>query len=798
MKIALGWLCEHLELPAALTPEQIADQLTLLGLEVEALTRYEQVPGSLAGVVVGRVLTCGPHPNADRLRVTTVDVGSGTPLHIVCGAPNVAAGQTVAVALVGTKLHPFGGKEPITLQATKIRGEASEGMICAEDELGLGPSHDGIWVLPDTYLPGTPLATYLSLHTDWVYEIGVTPNRTDALSHRGVARDLAASLSLDLKPLPTYPVPQALPPCPIQVTIEAPARCHRYTGQVLEGLQVSSSPDWLQQRLLSIGSQPRNVVVDVTNYVLHDIGQPLHAFDLSAIVGDHIVVRTYPTGTPFTTLFDQVLALEATDLVIADAEKPLCLAGVLGGKNSGVTEATTAIFLEAAWFDAVSVRQTKRRHGLHTESAYRFERGVDPEQVPQALAYAAGLLQSVVGGRLSQPLDHLRAPIVWAEVTFDCQRARRLMGKDIADGELLDIFRRLDIQATPTDQPGTYRLRVPPYRHDVTRFEDVVEDVLRIYGYNHVPDAPRINASITYAPATEPGAWREAVASYLAAGGLYECVTNSLVAAADVDTSHAIAMANPLSEANAWLRTSLLPSLLEVAAHNLHRQQPTVRIFEFGKVYGHTGLGYTEQMQLALLLCGTEAPEQWQTPEQPAGYFELKGAVTELLQRLPLTKAPEWQPLAGDPELVYGEAGTVAAPGATFQLGRVRPEVAERYGVRVPVVYARLAWEALEAQLNTQPLTFRPLAQFPHVRRDLSLTVPAGVGYQAIEAAARAGSELVTAVRLFDVFEKEGVRSYALALTLQDPQATLTDKQVEKAVAGVLRRLEPLGVVLRG
>lgn len=800
MKIALSWLQDHIDLPSTLTVDDIAHRLTMLGLEVESVARYEQVPGSLQGVVVGRVLTCTSHPNADRLRVTTVDIGTAEPAHIVCGAPNVAAGQKVAVATVGTTLHPFGGGEPITLKKTKIRGETSEGMICAEDELGLGTDHDGILVLDTHAAPGTPITEVIELHTDWVFEIGLTPNRTDAISHRGVARDLAASLKLPLKPIqPALPTVDT-PPCPISVTVESTERCPRYSGLVIDGLTVQESPAWLRQRLLSIGARPINAVVDATNYVMFDTGQPLHAFDRDDIADNKLLIRTLPTGTTFTSLFGDEVSLHEEDLMIADSQGGLCVGGVLGGKRSGVTDKTTRIFLESAWFDAVSVRQSKRRHGFYSESAYRFERGIDPENVVHVLHQAARLIVEICGGQVTQHVDIRARDIVWQEVIFDMARARTLMGKAISDEEQTEILKRLDIEVLPGPHPSHRRLRIPPYRHDVTRFEDVVEEVLRIYGYNEVADAPRLNASVVYTQLPNPNALRNRLADRLAAQGWYECVSNSLVAETDVDGTLGVAMANPLSEENAWLRTSLLPNLLMVAAHNLNRQQPNLRLFDFGKVYQRNADAYTERMQLGLLWTGSTPPEQWGIASQMVSFFDLKGTIADVLQAVGVGASKVLSPtiLADDPELAYGT--TWQHNGTSLvRAGLVAPALASLYDVKVPVYVGVLEWDVLESLYDSTPATFEPLPSQPAVRRDISLQIPAGITYQQVEKVILRTQPIVQHVRLFDVFEKDGQRSYTLALILQEADKTLTDKQIEKTVQQLLEKLnQELGVVLRG
>ena len=804
MKISWSWLQEYVQPTEPL--EAVAHRLTLSGLEVEGIAAYEPVRGKLAGVVVGRVLTVAPHPNADRLRVTTVDVGGAEAAHIVCGAPNVAAGQTVLVALPGATIYPTGG-EPLTLKETKIRGERSQGMICAEDELGLGTGHEGILVLETAHAPGTPAATALGLASDRVIEIGVTPNRTDALCHRGVARDVAALYRLPFAP--AAPVVAAQGACPVSVRVADAQRGPRYSGRVIRGVRVQPSPDWLRHRLQAIGQRPINNVVDATNYILHALGQPLHAFDLATIGGSEIVVRTGPAGARFTLLDGAEVTLAESDLLICDAEQPLVIAGVKGGLHAGVTEATVDIFLESACFDPLSVRATKRRLDLHTDSAYRYERGTDPNGTLEALDAVTALIVQLAGGTPTETVDVSAGPFEPYVVELSYAYLDRFIGQAIAPDVVDDILTRLGIGVSR--QGERLHCRVPRYKADVRRPQDIAEEVLRIYGMNNVATPTRLNASLSFRPPVRTGTLDDVVADLLSGAGFNEVWTNALTAQRHT-TGAAVHLLNPLSEALDTLRTSLLPSALEVVAWNLNRQAQGLKLFEVGKVYRRSGAAdapFDEQRRLMLVQVGATAPTGWRAPGE-ADLFTLKGAVHRLLQRLPLPALVSEQALnhdhEADAELAYGFALAVEGQ-ALGRYGVVRPDVLQRHDVHTaqPVAYAELDLEALE-RLTDQPLpTYRELPRHPLVRRDLAMYVPEGVSWAQIAAAVRGASpRLVTDVQAFDVYRPkaqaggEARTSYALTLTLQDPEQTLTDAAVEKTMARVVQVLEKeLGVEVR-
>lgn len=804
MNISWSWLQDFVQVNESI--EAVAHRLTLSGLEVEAISAYEQVRGNLVGVVVGKVLTAAQHPNADRLRVTTVDIGTGTPSHIVCGAPNVAADQTVLVALPGATIYPGTG-EPITLKEAKIRGELSQGMICAEDELGLGSSHDGILVLDDNYPAGMPAAEALKLAGDRVLEIGVTPNRTDALSHFGVARDLGALYRVPVKAPAASTATSG--PCPVTVHVADPAKCPRYTGRVVHGVKVGPSPDWLRHRLLAIGQRSINNIVDATNYVMHELGQPLHAFDLNTIGGQRIEVRTGPEGEPFTLLDGTEVKLSALDLLIADGQRALVIAGVKGGLNSGVTDATTDIFIESACFDPMTVRASKRRHELHTDSAYRFERGTDPNATLPALDRATALIIELCGGTATAVVDVSAGPFNPIEFDVEYGYLERIIGVELDRAEVNDILERLGIGVRAHD--NAFTCRVPRFKADVLRPQDIAEEVLRIYGMNRVAPAPKLNASLSFRPPARAGSLDDTLADILSGAGWQEIWTNSLVSRAQTrPEEQPVPIANPLSEALDVLRTRLLPSALEVVNWNVNRQARSLRLFEISRVYrtnASTTQPFEEHRRLMLVACGADAPTSWRSPETSADLFTLRGAVELLLARIPLPASPVYSPLAADDlDLAYGFS-VVIGKDAIGRFGQVRGDLTRAADVSLPVFYAELDVDALE-RLTDQPApTFAELPKFPQVHRDVAMFVPEGATWASIEAAVRsANPKIIRAVTAFDVYRPkkksgdaaEARTSYALTVTLQDPEQTLTDAAVDKVMARVMQLLEKeVGVEIR-
>jgi phenylalanyl-tRNA synthetase beta chain len=810
MRISFDWL--KTLIPTDKPAAEIGALLTGSGLEVESQEELESIPGGLRGVVLGTVLTCERHPDADKLSLTTVDVGDGTPRQIVCGAPNVAAGQRVVVALEGATLHPAQG-EPFKIKKSKIRGAASEGMICAEDEIGLGTSHAGIMVL-ETELPnGTPAADYFDLGSDTVFEIGLTPNRADAASHYGVARELRALLRqpCHLPDVSNFWAPESAD-ANIRVTIEDETACPRYAGLLLDNVHVGPSPEWLQRRLRSIGLASINNVVDVTNFVLHELGQPLHAFDADQIAGGQIRVKRAAAGEPFVTLDGVTRRLKTDDLVIADAHgAPLALAGVFGGQASGVSPATTRVFLESAYFSPAAVRRTSQTHQLKTDASFRFERGTDPSMVPVALQRAALLLQEVAGATVAAPVvDEYPVPVLPATVRLRLPRVTRLVGQYIAPERIRQILADLDIAITQENldagDQDTWLLAVPPHKVDVTREADVIEEILRIYGYNNVALRPHNSASfLAKFPNPDPEVTRVKIASLLSGQGFSEILTNSLTnsqyfeqAGAENESLVRILNYNSI-ELNA-LRPTLLHSGLEIIRHNLNRRQRDLKLYEFGKVYSQTAEGnYREQNKLVIYWTGHATAETWQHKSERATFHDLAGAVQQVLAALGFGGAAS-QPVQ-HPYLAGGLTLLVHNQPVA-QLGAVAASVLKQLDVAQPVWYAELDWDAL-ARKYKPTLVARELPKFPEVRRDLSLVVDASVTFDQLrQIAQRTEKKLLQSINVFDVYAGDnlgaGKKSYSVSFTLQDFGQTLSEQAIDQVMQRLIGQFEQqAGAVIR-
>ena len=809
MTISYQWLSEFISLPES--PEEVGKLLTGTGLEVEAIEKIEAIPGGLAGVVIGEVLTCQRHPDADKLSITTVDIGSDAPVTIVCGAPNVAAGQKVVVAVVGATLYPTSG-EPFVIKKAKIRGAASEGMICAEDEIGLGTSHAGIMVL-NTPLPnGTPTANYFNLESDYRIEIGLTPNRIDAASHLGTARDLKAVLNraIKLPSVDTFFVDnQSLT---LDIRVENPADCPRYAGLTMSGLTVRESPDWLKKRLLAIGLNPINNVVDVTNFICHDLGQPLHAFDADQIANGQVLIKTLPEGTPFVTLDGVERNLTATDLMICDAEKPMCIAGVFGGKTSGVTAQTTRIFLEAAHFSASSVRKTAQHHGLKTDASFRFERGTDPDMPVFALKRAALLIRDVAGSTdgavvvssdiidlYPRPTEPLRVPVQYKNID-------RLIGIKLDHAGIHRILESLDITTGDGTDAG-FTAIVPPYRVDVTREADVIEEVLRIYGIDNIPLSPVLGAeSLSEFPAVDTNQMQSRVGQLLAGNGFFETLTLSLTRPAYHDAiretlpGHDIQLLNPLSEDLSVMRQTMLFSALDTIVYNLNRRQRDLKLFDFGKVYFKTESGkYVETPRLSIALTGNRSAETWQNKAQSIAFHDLSAAVQRVLNVFRI-KQTNSQPT--DSELFqYGLTYFIhKKPLVSF--GLVHPKLLKLTDCKQPVFYADFDWALLLNCYNPQA-RYQEVPRFPEVRRDLSVVLPKAVSFEQVSrVAAQTERKLLRAVNVFDVYEGDKLdadqKSYSVSFVLQDPAQTLTDAVIDKTMSRLMSAFErELGAVIR-
>lgn len=790
MKISYNWLKDFI--PTDKTPEALSAILTNIGLEVESVEKVERIPGGLEGLVIGEIKTCEKHPNADRLRVTTVDIGGEAPLHIVCGAPNVSVGQRVVVATVGATVYPIGG-EPFTITRSKIRGEVSEGMICAEDEIGLGTSHDGIMVLNADATVGLPAKQYFQLEEDYVFEIGLTPNRADAASHLGVARDLAAYLRNSYRLPDVSAFQENTERGAFPVTVENRLACPRYTSVAITGVVVGESPTWLKDRLKAIGVRPINNVVDVTNYVLHELGQPLHAFDADKIAGGSVVVRTAKTDEMIVTLDGIERKLHPEDLVICDTEKPLCIAGVFGGIHSGVTATTTTVFLESAYFDPVSVRKTSKRHGLKTDASFRFERGADPDITLVALKRAALLISELAGGRVATPVSDIYPDPV-APFVFDVayRSIHRLIGKEIPETEIREIIIALGINVL-REENGILRVEVPPYKVDVTREVDVIEEVLRIYGYNNVEIQNQVRVSLNTSPKPDPEIVMNQVADLLVANGFREILSNSLtkLAYAD-DPGTAVRILNPLSTDLDTMRQNLLFSTLEAISYNQKRRLLDLKFFEFGQTYHVIEDRYIETPRLMLSLAGRLLPEQWNHGTDNVSFYHIKGFVDTVLARLNIQDI-QIQDAPDEPfqyGLTYERNGK-----ALVTFGAVKRTYLQRADVEGSVFCADFDWSLVLRAIRKNKIRYREVPKFPAVRRDLALLVNSGVRFKDLKAIAeRTERKLLKQVNVFDVYRgdklPQGKKSYALSFILQDEEKTLNDRQIDAIVKKLIYNFE--------
>lgn len=796
-------------LPIALSPERTAEILTECGLEVEGIEKYESIPGALQGLVVGHVLEKAKHPDADRLSCTKVDVGEGRVLDIVCGAPNVEAGQKVIVATEGTMLYPTEG-EPFVIKKSKIRGQASEGMICAEDEIGMGKSHDGIKVLPDELPVGMPLAEYFNVAVDHTIEINITPNRPDAASHLGAARDIMArlrlespELNLNLPSVDSFSAETGN--CPIQISIENDAACKRYGGIYLSGVNVAESPEWLKNFLKTVGLRPINNVVDITNFVLFETGQPLHAFDAAKITGNKISVKNCAEGTSFITLDGVERKLSADDLMICNASEPMCMAGVFGGADSGVTETTTAVFLESARFEPSFIRRTGKRHGLKTDSSFRFERGTDPNGTAFAAKRAALLMKEICGAKIESDFqDIYPEPFAERNILLRKSVLSRVTGLDIPDADVQRILEGLGCEIRSTDAEG-FRVWVPLFKTDVTREIDLVEEVIRIYGYDRVP----MRGNVTYTQPEVKGeskryAFYAKLANQLAGLGFNEILTNSLVHSKYTELTGLRAEAdvkilNPISAELDVLRQSLLGSGLQVAASNINRRNKDLKLFEFGKVYSRNPelqsdkdsplRPFAEKEMLGFWFSGNEQAEAWNIPGKGVDLYSVKAALEAVFKkagiREKITTEPETHPAFVDSFVLKGSKA-----GVIGRAGKVKASVLKAFDIKVDVYYAELDVQQVYLSAHAEKTAFKEIPKFPYVRRDLALLLDKSVQYADLEAAAKKQERnLLKEVNLFDVYEgknlPEGKKSYAISFILRDDEKTLTDDITE----GVMKRI---------
>ena len=790
MKISYNWLKQFLKIDWK--SDEIAALLTDLGLEVEIVEKYQSVKGGLEGIVVGHVLTCVKHPNADRLKVTTVDLGDGVPVQIVCGAANVAAGQKVPVATIGSVLYDKDGN-PFTIKKGKIRDEESNGMICAEDELGLGESHDGIMVLDANLKPGTAVAKVFKIENDEIFEIGLTPNRADAMSHLGTARDLRAGLiqsgvntELITPSVSNFRIDKRT--LKIDVDVKDSKLAPRYCGVTISGVKVKPSPEWLKNRLKSIGLNPKNNIVDVTNYVLHELGQPLHAFDASKITGK-VTIKTLPAGTKFTTLDDVERTLHEEDLMICDNNGPMCIAGVFGGKNSGVTENTTNIFLESAYFNPVSIRKTAKRHGLSTDASFRFERGIDPTITEYALKRAALLIQEVAGGEItSDVIDIYPKKIEDFPVFLNFAKTAKLIGQELPKEIIKKILASLDIKVNSVTDAGL-GLTIPAYRVDVQREIDVIEEILRVYGYNNISFTKKLNATVANSSRTEDYKVQNIVGNQLNSQGFHEMMANSLTSPEYIaltnmlQEEHNVAMLNPLSNDLSVMRQSLLFSGLEAVSYNINRRNSDLKLFEFGKSYHKFGSDFTENKHLTLFVSGNRNDESWIDAVKPSGFFLFKGYIDAILSRLGLEKV-RTQPVQSD---VFAE-GVALFVGEELlvEYGTVKKSILKHFDIKQEVLFADFNWNVV-LKLVSNKIRFVEIPKYPEVRRDLALLLDENVAFDAIYKIARQTEKsLLKDIRLFDVYLgknlPEGKKSYAISFTIQDNAKTLTDEQIDKVM----------------
>lgn len=828
MNISYKWLKRYIDFNQS--PKELAALLTSTGLECDTVEEVESIRGGLRGVVIGKVLTCEDHPDSDHLHVTNVDLGGDSPEQIVCGAPNVAAGQTVVVATVGCPLYD--GDKEIKIKPSKIRGVESRGMICAEDEIGIGSSHDGIIVIDADVRPGTPAAEYFNVSSDYCLEVELTPNRVDAASHYGVARDIkarqwceAAQHEGDAE-LPEVSLPDvsafrpSRPDGAVKIKVEDTQGCPRYSGVTIRNVTVKESPEWLKALLTATGQRPINNIVDITNFVLLGIGQPLHCFDLAHVEGEEIVVRTCPAGTEFTTLDGEKRKLDASDLMICDAEKPMCIAGVFGGLDSGVTEKTKSVFIESAYFNPTRVRRTARRHGLSTDASFRYERGTDPSITVYAARLAAILIQQLAGGEICGDVEDIYPdPVKPAEFDFSLDYCNRLIGKVLPRDLVITILRALEISVTPTENPDVLHLAIPTYRVDVTRPCDVVEEVLRIYGYNNVEIFTEAHINLSQRTDVDfSHELQQLVAEQLTGQGYSEILNNSLTSQAYYAESElmpaerCVRLMNPLSGELSVLRQTLLYGGLESIAHNINRKATDLKFYEFGNVYFRDPskeptaerplAPFTERAELALWLTGRQTLPSWNAREAEATFFDLKAVVENIFRRVGVSDQA-LTATQGSDEAYSAKLDIDSRSGRHIAtIGMVRRAVLRKFDIEQDVMFAAIDWNALYKLVAKNRVLFSELPRTQAVDRDLALLVDKDVKFADIEGAIRgAERKLLREVRLFDVYEGKnlpaGKKSYAVAIKLQDNEKTLKDKQIDAVMSKIIKALEGIGAQLR-
>ena len=812
MNISYNWLKRYLK--TDLSAEEIAKILTDIGLEVEGFEKIETIKGGLKGVVVGEVLTCENHPDSDHLHITTVDVGGEAPLGIVCGAPNCRQGLKVLCATVGTVLYPGGGDEEFKIKRSKIRGVESLGMLCAEDELGIGESHDGIMELPADAVVGTSAKEYLHIEDDYLIAIGLTPNRVDAASHIGVARDLYAYLKANnIAAELVWPSVEGFQvdnhDLEIKVRVENKEAAPRYAGVSVTGCKIAPSPEWMQNALRAAGINPKNNLVDITNFVLFELGQPLHAFDADKIEGKEVVVRTCSEGTPFVTLDGVERKLTEKDLMICSAERPMCIAGVFGGLDSGVSDETVNVFLESAYFNPVWVRKTAKRFGLNTDSSFRFERGADPRMQVVALKRAAMLMQELAGGKISSEIiDICDCPAEDFVFDFSLKRLKMLVGKEIPEATVRTILDSLEVKIL-SEQEGVWTVAVPPYRVDVQREADLVEDVLRIYGYNNVEIPQQVRSTLSYAPRPDRTKLMNLAADFLTANGYTEIMSNSLTKAGYYEglesytAEHCVKIMNPLSTDLNVMRQTLVFNMLEAMALNINHKNGDLKLYEFGNCYFYNAekateenplAAYSEEYRLAMAVTGVAVPQSWDTKPMKASFFTLRAMAEKLLKRFGQDiYSLKCEPLKSD---LYGEAIEVQANGKRLlEIGVVSPKLRKKLDVKQEVYYLELNFDQLVKMTKKHRIQAEELSKFPEVKRDLALLVDRSVSFaQLREVALQTERKLLKRVSLFDIYEgdklPEGKKSYALSFILEDKSRTLDEKSIERVMSNLQRQFE--------
>lgn len=820
MNISYNWLKEYLKFD--LTPQQTSEVLTQIGLETESVEEVQTIKGGLKGLVIGEVLTCKDHPNSDHLHLTTVNIGDGNePLNIVCGAPNVAAGQKVVVATVGTTL--YSGEEEFKIKRSKIRGEESLGMICSEAEIGLSNNHDGIIVLPEDAVVGTPAAEYYNVQSDWVFSVDITPNRVDAASHYGIARDLAAylkqqgkSFSLTKPSVDDFAIDKK--DGGIEVIVENREACPRYSGLTIRGVTVKESPDWLKNKLLLIGLRPINNIVDITNFILYETGHPMHAFDAAYIKGDEVVIRTLPEKTKFTTLDDQERELSDKDLMICNSEEGMCIAGVFGGKDSGVTENTKDIFLESAYFHPTWVRKTARRHGLNTDSSFRFERGADPNNTVYALKRAALLVKEIAGGEIAGEIrDIYPVEIERPKVVLSYDKTNKLIGKEIPKDDIKSILKSLDIEIE-AETESELTLRIPTYRVDVTRDVDVIEDILRIYGYNNVEVSHSLKANLSYKTATDRKQnLQTLISEQLTANGFDEIMNNSLTKKSYYEIQetyplkNCVTLVNPLSNDLSVMRQTLLFGGLESIVYNRNRKHSDLCFYEFGNCYFYDAdkkkdndilAEYSESTYAGLWITGKRTHKNWAAPEEQSSVFELKAHIENIMIRIGIGKDRIiYEPLQND---LFSTAMSIGTNNRKLgYFGVVSKAIRKSFDIESEVFFAELNWDLLMKDSEKHKVQFFEISRFPEVSRDLALLIDKSVTFAQIEQVAlKSERKLLKNVVLFDVYEgknlPEGKKSYAVNFIIQDEEKTLTDKQIDKVMSKIQQNLQnELGAQLR-